>query len=168
MKSFNPRTHKGCDRYQCYLMFHQGSFNPRTHKGCDQDGRVLQTAEVVSIHAPTKGATPLRVSLLYLFCGFNPRTHKGCDLATIISLRLQKSFNPRTHKGCDERTANSSLPKNRFQSTHPQRVRLRIPYNNNPMSCFNPRTHKGCDSISICFTTIFFCFNPRTHKGCDR
>ena len=56
---FNPRTHTGCDfflslRYQFLLCF-----NPRTHTGCDSGLQFLDKFPwLVSIHAPTRGATP--------------------------------------------------------------------------------------------------------------
>ena len=58
-KCFNPRTHTGCDfflslRYQFLLCF-----NPRTHTGCDSGLQFLDKFPwLVSIHAPTRGATP--------------------------------------------------------------------------------------------------------------
>ena len=36
---------------------------------------------VVSIHAPTRGATPTVVDLGKSLIGFNPRTHTGCDVS---------------------------------------------------------------------------------------
>ena len=56
------------------------NFNPRTHEGCDVDGMEKLIKSIISIPAPTKGAT-------YKFgwgyanpVYFNPRTHEGCDL----------------------------------------------------------------------------------------
>ncbi len=37
-------------------------------------------SSVVSIHAPTRGATLCNPSYLAACCCFNPRTHTGCDL----------------------------------------------------------------------------------------
>ena len=54
---FNPRTHEGCD----YLTFSQlkkiTCFNPRTHEGCDCRLDEENYCYIVSIHAPTRGAT---------------------------------------------------------------------------------------------------------------
>ena len=36
-------------------------FNPRAHAGCDANATLLTNANVVSIHAPTRGATILKV-----------------------------------------------------------------------------------------------------------
>ncbi len=57
--------------------------------------------------------------------------------------------------------------KERFQSTHPQRVRQLLRKNTAKIYYFNPRTRKGCDFEWV--TAQFFntYFNPRTRKGCD-
>ena len=76
---FNPRTHEGCDQGEVQKPTVEERFNPRTHEGCDsQCGTQLQR-QSVSIHAPTRGATPGRRCMTY-GCSFNPRTHEGCDL----------------------------------------------------------------------------------------
>ena len=83
--SFNPRTHTGCDplslnpimsSYKFQSTHPHGvrpsggwitavahGFNPRTHTGCDR--RVVQIALLaqVSIHAPTRGATFVRIEV---------------------------------------------------------------------------------------------------------
>ena len=57
---FNPRTHTGCD----FSLLHSanrlmGCFNPRTHTGCDAAYfYFILCRAIVSIHAPTRGATP--------------------------------------------------------------------------------------------------------------
>ena len=38
------------------------SFNPRTHTGCDLASQALNLLGVVSIHAPTRGATVCKVT----------------------------------------------------------------------------------------------------------
>ena len=102
LHSFNPRTHMGCDRrilpIHVYVLKFQSthphgvrpcliqivcnpwSFNPRTHMGCDLPQSISRDNKMVSIHAPTWGAT----SHCPLYCKvhkcFNPRTHMGCDL----------------------------------------------------------------------------------------
>ena len=60
-KSFNPRTHTGCDADTKCLMTLLSSFNPRTHTGCDLDREVL----------------------LLVLTSFNPRTHTGCDTSAV-------------------------------------------------------------------------------------
>ena len=55
-------------------------FNPRTHTGCDSRNWAVWLNEylVVSIHAPTRGAT-IDKAREEIKSGFNPRTHTGCD-----------------------------------------------------------------------------------------
>ena len=101
-KSFNPRTHVGCDyspvspmnRPLLFQSTHprgvrhsetQGVFgtikfqstHPRGVRQCDRQDFMRGVA--VSIHAPTWGATPGCRTLSSTTKGFNPRTHVGCD-----------------------------------------------------------------------------------------
>ena len=62
-------------------------------------------AYTVSIHAPAGGATPLLLFGYTTIRGFNPRTRRGCDYFSVSFLQ----------------------EKDRFQSTHPQGVRLFLP-----------------------------------------
>ena len=59
-------------------------------------------ASIVSIHAPTQGATT------------SPNGRR----------RSTQRFNPRTHAGCDHRPPRVAIAAVAFQSTHPRRVRL--------------------------------------------
>ena len=83
-RSFNPRTHTGCDRgVQRQYFISVLCFNPRTHTGCDAaypryfkafgefqsthphgvrpaNASTLGVSVDVSIHAPTRGATHKR------------------------------------------------------------------------------------------------------------
>ena len=142
--SFNPRTHSGCDIGTVILSRQAGGFNPRTHSGCDMIDLLPAIDELVSIHAPTRGATacdqlvfdnamfqsthPLGVrqsstSLISMTFGFNPRTHSGCDSAVddlINSASVFQSTHPLGVRLCAT-SSSSSLGK--FQSTHPLGVR---------------------------------------------
>ena len=60
---FNPRTHTGCDPSRSVSRRYRYSFNPRTHTGCDfMCWLSLIRSAVVSIHAPTRGATVCKVT----------------------------------------------------------------------------------------------------------
>ena len=101
---FNPRTHTGCDERAAIKSERDVlRFNPRTHTGCDILIKSCFTSQnpfqsthphgvrlcypnritgeqIVSIHAPTRGATKQRNRQgRSIFTGFNPRTHTGCD-----------------------------------------------------------------------------------------
>ena len=55
---FNPRTREGCDYADQAGHGAQGHFNPRTREGCDTGSLIgVEPAELISIHAPVKGAT---------------------------------------------------------------------------------------------------------------
>ena len=58
-KCFNPRTHTGCDAPCSTPRAWVSGFNPRTHTGCDDETGESLIVVVVSIHAPTQGATYL-------------------------------------------------------------------------------------------------------------
>ena len=184
----------GCD--VCYRNAYGfvKSFNPRTHMGCDESYNNVKDVHDVSIHAPTWGATKEQVDELLVKYGFNPRTHMGCDPNGIdiyaIIHRFQSThphgvrrffakplvivitrFNPRTHMGCDYLFRNDGtqnlfvsihaptwgatprqncyVPELPFQSTHPHGVRHRACFSFRYISGFNPRTHMGCDINNI-------------------
>ena len=124
--------------------------------------------QIISIHAPTWGATgasSLYWYTIYVFqsthphgvrplrrrCGpttqpnFNPRTHMGCDRFPSSDFRPVPYFNPRTHMGCDGCGCRHGSPAGRFQSTHPHGVRQIYRRQYPHARHFNPRTHMGCD-----------------------
>src|SRR3990172_6165070 len=56
--SFNPRAHAGRDFAQGQPLSHRICFNPRAHAGRDLLFMPFPLSLLVSIHAPTRGATP--------------------------------------------------------------------------------------------------------------
>ena len=61
---FNPRTHMGCDpSISRNLKPHPTYFNPRTHMGCDSVTRASRASSAISIHAPTWGATIVKLRI---------------------------------------------------------------------------------------------------------
>ena len=143
--SFNPRTHMGCDTPSPYSVREWMAFQS-THphgvrlKGveygdCSEEFQSTHphgvrpdhpghspTFNVVSIHAPTWGATfVFRIITTYFLC-FNPRTHMGCDCVLMtkgISGRV--SIHAPTWGATFETAFHSSSRE--FQSTHPHGVR---------------------------------------------
>ena len=123
-RCFNPRAHAGRDfRFELHVCVHE-SFNPRAHAGRDHQRGPLGQVVGVSIHAPTRGATPLGIRIAASSAPFQstrPRgaRRKSCrrwsmDItvsihaptrgATIRCMRLVRgisSFNPRAHAGRD-------------------------------------------------------------------
>ena len=87
-------------------------------KGAINGSRVTGTLEVVSIHAPVKGAIPGTVRSSRLDWCFNPRTREGCD---VIGEQLVVQVEVSIHapvKGAMEDGAEAVIPLE-FQSTHP-------------------------------------------------
>ena len=144
--SFNPRSHEGSDDVEDCDRYVRGRFNPRSHEGSDvhiqhEPSQSVQFQSTlprrerpsgasatgdspkVSVHAPTKGATPPgQYKLLYLL-SFNPRSHEGSDDNNHTEKRLLHCFNPRSHEGSD------------CMETYSRAVQ----------SSFNPRSHEGSD-----------------------
>ena len=56
--NFNPRSHKGSDKNACLDPGGRSDFNPRSHKGSDVSVIEGAVKIIISIHAPTRGATP--------------------------------------------------------------------------------------------------------------
>ena len=80
---------------------------------------------VVSIHAPTRGATMAISRFAAGTKGFNPRAHAGRDVrAQAVYTAEQTGFNPRAHAGRDDGEAPIVLEAKTFQSTRPRGARL--------------------------------------------
>ena len=122
---FNPRTHTGCDASCCPSKAKVFGFNPRTHTGCDLRAAQAKQKFLVSIHAPTRGATSQN-SMLHDFVLF-------------------QSTHPH---GVRPKIASKTLRATKFQSTHPHGVRPRLKAEMGLSDSFNPRTHTGCDALS--------------------
>ena len=102
----------------------QVSFNPRTYKRCDAS-RLTHTSHsiMVSIHAPTRGATLHTLSYFanILFQSTHLQEVRRSFVFTLLCICF--GFNPRTYKRCDRRNRQILNPDLWFQSTHLQEVR---------------------------------------------
>ena len=79
---FNPRTREGCDDTR---FIHQAappyiSIHAPVKGATQTKGSVLPERQTISIHAPVKGATSPSSRPLYMARYFNPRTREGCDI----------------------------------------------------------------------------------------
>ena len=63
------------------------NFNPRSHEGSDIKPCSISRFFLISIHAPTRGATAASVSSFSPVCNFNPRSHEGSDKAKKLLVR---------------------------------------------------------------------------------
>ena len=166
-------------------------FNPRSHEGSDRVSDEFLYATEVSIHAPTKGATPATPNLRATRRGFNPRSHEGSDHPLLGSIRSGPCrFNPRSHEGSDvidgasgqkimvsiHAPAKGATKKetytmariSKFQSTLPRRERHSLKLMPSSLASFNPRSREGSDPGWESQCGLYRCFNPRSREGSDR
>ena len=144
--NFNPRTHEGCDVIRHNPKVSESLFQSTHPRRVRREQRArIKSLELISIHAPTKGATCQLIVDDEIKANFNPRTHEGCDELKVKENGTHSNFNPRTHEGCDSAFSALLAVSHLFQSTHPRRVRQQAVAKYIDDQHFNPRTHEGCD-----------------------
>ena len=120
----------------------------------------------VSIHAPTRGATFDEFTQFRYVDSFNPRTHEGCDFSTLTNDQTLFRFNPRTHEGCDCLCLIRDL--NLAVSIHaPTRGATTLNTDGTASGMFQSTHPRGVRHCVYCLKYYLKCFNPRTHEGCD-
>ncbi len=119
-------------------------FNPRAHAGRDAQICTVMMTKLVSIHAPTRGATLVR--------------YWAFTLMTFQSTR------PRGARPMAGRFTGTQC---QFQSTRPRGARREISMQPINSLRFNPRAHAGRDKRCVLDDTSLYCFNPRAHAGRD-
>ena len=121
------------------------SFNPRTHEGCDRESTILEICSCVSIHAPTRGATQnfTQWKMLLQFQSTHPRGVRLKLSVAVVTLSYVSIHAPTrgatafimAARPCNmvsihAPTRGATTPSERtveyskFQSTHPRGVRL--------------------------------------------
>ena len=76
-------------------------------------------AEVVSIHAPVRGATAFLTMCSRSSPCFNPRARAGRDKSSTFNCCASSSFNPRARAGRDDLGMSDLTKAKQFQSTRP-------------------------------------------------
>ena len=157
--------------------------------GCDVTSVIGILAIIVSIHAPTWGATS---RYFRKYCGYGVSIHAPTWGATYEQRRISEtaalfqsthphgvrraitslvcctiSFNPRTHMGCDGFPFSLLSFLLRFNPRTHMGCDAPLLLPSEYVGCFNPRTHMGCDIAREFVTCCRTSFNPRTHMGCD-
>ena len=145
---------------------------------------------VISIHAPTRGATLGQINLSEPHTDFNPRSHEGSDLECQKSWEPKNYFNPRSHEGSDgcsdiadqvdyisihapTRGATALIAIGvalyKFQSTLPRGERLPcIPSCHSHVSISIHAPTRGATRSHSYKCQCPTYFNPRSHEGSDR
>ena len=122
---------------------------------------------MISIHAPTRGATEIIYKPRAVINYFNPRSHEGSDdIVESTSFTLLISIHAPT------RGATCFISYSPFFisiSIHaPTRGATKLNITSKGGSGdFNPRSHEGSDQGGDNYAWTFNNFNPRSHEGSD-
>ena len=109
------------ERLQCSLPFRLRHlhFNPRSREGSDRASHAVHRLNVISIHAPARGATPAPSLRMPRLSYFNPRSREGSDFASFHAF-----FKPEISIHAPARGATrisfTSSDASTFQSTLPR------------------------------------------------
>ena len=145
LQNFNPRSHERSDHITQSFVFRFFNFNPRSHERSDFTGDYTFEVTLISIHAPTRGATALIVGAVSssLFQSTLPREER----------QLQGLLN------CFFLLFQSTLPREerRFGSIAGKLGGLD----------FNPRSHERSDGFYVACLIFGADFNPRSHERSD-
>ena len=124
---------------------HSGShFNPRSHEGSDGSLDLYYNYLLISIHAPTRGATYYRCHHLQP-SQFQSTLPRGERQRRFLKFPSEQGFQ-------------STLPRGERQSYIPTKKRV---------DDFNPRSHEGSDAGVATSVSSAVDFNPRSHEGSD-
>ena len=145
---FNPRSREGSDRGAAARRGHAGHFNPRSREGSDAEENAQSGVQLISIHAPAKGATRSARSPTQGRADFNPRSREGSDLKISRSpptLGFQSTL-PRRERRRQMIMVTLTVP---FQSTLPRRERRSQNQLISMRMEFNPRSREGSDAVNL-------------------
>ena len=132
-------------------------FNPRSHEGSDGSLDLYYNYLLISIHAPTRGATFTRIVhyFHYLFQSTLPRGERPHTTHSVDGIW---DFNPRSHEGSDCGKGLQRSTTLLFQSTLPRGERLPIPQRQSERILFQstlPRGERRSRSVySLCHYAI--------------
>ena len=166
---FNPRSHERSDC--CHLITAQLfiiSIHAPTRGATSAKFPVNVYVEVISIHAPTRGATATHWQPRgnhHQFQSTLPREERRLWLWFCTAATY---FNPRSHERSDQLVCNSSF--------HPISISIHAPTRGatscllSAIACiwyFNPRSHERSDQSLETQTLLIAHFNPRSHERSD-
>ena len=191
LSNFNPRSHersdtssvvaKQCDRvfqstlpreerhrYNLKCLMFEDYFNPRSHERSDCCHLITAQLFIISIHAPTRGATSAKFPVnVYV---------------EVISIHAPTRGATATHwqpRG-NHHQFQSTLPREErqlfvavkvwypiFQSTLPREERLLVRSGFRLSWYFNPRSHERSDGFGCRIGCDYCYFNPRSHERSD-
>ncbi len=166
---FNPRARAGRDSQAVRSPYYLSCFNPRARAGRDVDTRrVALNGELVSIHAPARGATASAFMIFSRVTSFNPRARAGRDRRRRGQRGCRQEFQSTRPRGA-RRLHEGEKSSTRIVSIHAPARGATGRYCVRPLhdSSFNPRARAGRDWV---FPPSWFShksFNPRARAGRD-
>ena len=100
LQNFNPRSHERSDHITQSFVFRFFNFNPRSHERSDETYKTLYISDLISIHAPTRGATILcnHRGLVFGFQSTLPREERPMLLYRSAVMLLFQSTLPREER----------------------------------------------------------------------
>ena len=103
LQNFNPRSHERSDHITQSFVFRFFNFNPRSHERSDNYIPDEFKSYIISIHAPTRGATKVACYLATLikFQSTLPREERPVRRYSLPLISV--NFNPRSHERSDSK-----------------------------------------------------------------
>ena len=125
---------------------------------------------MISIHAPVKGATPFKSSIVYALPLISIHAPvKGATICSTSSSKRSSDFNPRTREGCDSGTDPVYWGTTLISIHAP--VKGATCYGSGvKWSVQNISIHAPVKGATLCKNLVVRArryFNPRTREGCD-
>ena len=186
---FNPRARAGRDNCQWLEVPPRRRFNPRARAGRDQANRRNNDINIVSIHAPARGATlcGLDEGCGKMFQSTRPRGARPDGKLHIVSDNKFQSTRPRgarrailnlynrhqdvsIHAPARGATHHKARPGKPwlFQSTRPRGARLFVASGEYPQMQFQSTRPRGARHSVSTILRCFWRFNPRARAGRDK
>ena len=128
------------------------NFNPRSHEGSDGGEAMYKIKTVISIHAPTRGATSDSAVFAATMAEFQSTLPRGERHMKEWIIHIPGNFNPRSHEGSDTNLQEWSALLILFQSTLPRGERQGWERLRTSSGDFNPRSHEGSDHAPSFFS----------------
>ena len=142
---FNPRSHEGSDFDTSEEIKEKYDFNPRSHDGSDLFHGIPLFDTDISIHAPTRGATPVGA-------GRNQATGISIHAPTRGATASCQFGDPDRAISIHAPTRGATCPPD--LCSHLQGISIHAPT-------------RGATSMSLTQICIRSYFNPRSHEGSD-
>ena len=168
-QDFNPRSHERSDTKQDILSVEAAIFQstlPREERLSDFSS--LFRVFIISIHAPTRGATGTELSRFQMLRYFNPRSHERSDLSSLFVDGLDLISIHAPTRGA----THSIIAVNLFNaiSIHaPTRGATFL--NSHCLLCmpyFNPRSHERSDIVQGIKRFVYFFYTIGDRNICTK